>query len=378
MYYEDFRRINVNKLAIPILFSMVWLSLVGVTAIGAQGVQSTSPADGSTLIVINYVGDVLVFTLDGKVYNVPGTNVTPGGGQMSFSLSAGRHLYSGLVPGRTGANGEIDLAPGQTYVLGARLETQPAVISPAGVVLRKPFDKVVFFPASLTPAAPTPTPTPPVLQPLPAGQGALVFVNYVGEELTININNTIYKAPADGQLQINLAPGQVNYTASVGASSYNGTASIQAGTYTGLSVTRDLPVTPDLDLGKLKPTAVPLKLHINPVSLSGEPVATATPAPSAPTGGGAAPAAPGPSGGTTLTVVNWIGQPALFTIDNKEYSLAANGGSVAIALTPGDYTFTASTPKGSTNGSLKVVSGAGVQVSLTANPAGNQINAYVQ
>jgi hypothetical protein len=374
MYCEDSRRINVKKLAIPILLSVVWLSLIGVTAIGAQG--TPPPAGGASLVVINYVGDVLVFTLDGTVYNVPGTNVTPGGGQMSFPLSAGRHLYSGLVPGQTGANGEIDLAPGQTYVLGARLETQPAVISPAGIVLRKPFNQVVFFPASLTPAAPTPTPTPPVLRPLPAGQGALVFVNYVGEELTVNINNTIYKAPADGQLQINLAPGQVNYTASVGPSFYNGTISIQAGAYTGLSVTRDIPVTPELDLGKLKPTAVPLQLHINPVSLSGEPVATATS--SAPAGGAAAPAAPGPSGGATLTVVNYIGQPATFTIDNKTFSVAANGGDVGIALAPGDYTFTASTPKGSTNGSLKAVSGAAVQVSLTANPAGDQINAYVQ
>jgi hypothetical protein len=225
MYCKDVRRIKVKKLAIPILFSLVWLSLVGVTAISAQ---ATPPAGGSTLIVINYAGDVLVFTLDGTAYDVPGTNVTPGGGQMSFSLSAGKHVYSGQVPGQTSANGEIDLAAGQTYVLGARLETQPAVISPTtGVVLRKPFNQVVFFPASLTPAAPTPTPTPPALQPLPAGQGALVFVNYVGDEVTVNINNTVYKVPADGQLQIALAPGQVNYTASVGPSFYNGTISIR-------------------------------------------------------------------------------------------------------------------------------------------------------
>jgi hypothetical protein len=363
----------VKKLAIPILFSLVWLSLVGVTAISAQ---ATPPAGGSTLIVINYAGDVLVFTLDGTAYDVPGTNVTPGGGQMSFSLSAGKHVYSGQVPGQTSANGEIDLAAGQTYVLGARLDTQPAVISPTtGVVLRKPFNQVVFFPASLTPAAPTPTPMPPALQPLPAGQGALVFVNYVGDEVTVNINNTVYKVPADGQLQIDLAPGQVNYTASVGPSFYNGTISIQAGAYTGLSVTRDIPVTPTYELGELKPTAVPLELHINPVSVSGEPVATATPAASAPAGENAAPA---PSGGTSLTVVNWIGQPAIFTIDNKEYNLDANGGSAAIALAPGDYTFSASTPKGSTNGSLRVVSGASVQVSLAANPAGDQISATVQ
>jgi hypothetical protein len=149
----------MKKLVIPILFSMVWLSLFGVTAISAQGGRATPPASGATLLVINYVGDQLVFTLDGTTYNVPGSNVTPGGGQMSFPLSTGRHVYSGLVPGRVGANGEVDLAAGQTYVLGARLETQPAVISPkTGKVVSKPFDELIFFPASLTPTAPTPTP----------------------------------------------------------------------------------------------------------------------------------------------------------------------------------------------------------------------------
>jgi hypothetical protein len=365
----------VKKLAVPILLSVLWLSLVGATAISAQGGQATPPAGGAALIVINYVGDVLVFTLDGTAYNVPGTNVTPSGGQMSFPLSAGRHVYSGLVPGQTGANGEIDLAPGQTYVLGARLETEPAVISPAGIVLRKPFNKVLFFPASLTPAAPTPTPAPPVLQPIPAGQGALVFVNYVGDELTVNINNTVYKVPADGQLQINLAPGQVNYTASVGPSFYNATVRVEASVFTGLGFTRDIPVTPELDLGELKPTAVPLKLYVNPVPLSGEPVATATPAPS---GGPAAPPAPGTSGGTTLTVVNYIGETATFTIDNKVYSVAGNGGSLAIALAPGDYTFTASTPKAASNGSIKVVNGASVRVTITLDVPSGQIKLYIE
>ncbi len=120
----------MKKLAIPVLFSMVWLSLFGVTAISAQSGQATPPAGEATLLVINYVGDQLIFTLDGTTYNVPGSNVTPGGGQMSFPLPAGQHVYSGLIPGRVGANGAIDLAVGQTYVLGARLETQPAVISP--------------------------------------------------------------------------------------------------------------------------------------------------------------------------------------------------------------------------------------------------------
>ncbi len=256
----------MKKLVIPILSSMVWLSLFGVTAISAQGGQATPPAGEATLLVINYVGDQLVFTLDGTTYNVPGSNVTPGGGLMSFPLPAGRHVYSGLVPARVGANGEVDLAVGQTYVLGARLETQPAVISPkTGKVVSKPYDELILFPASLAPAAPTPTPQPAALQPIPAGQGALVFANYVGEALAVNIDNVLYTVPANGRLQINLPPGDVNYTASIGPSFYNATISVQAGVYTSLGVTRDIPATPEYDVGKLKPTAVPLKLYVNPV-----------------------------------------------------------------------------------------------------------------
>jgi hypothetical protein len=95
----------------------------------------------------------------------------------------------------------------------------------------------------------------------------LVFVNYVGEALAVNINNILYTVPADGRLQINLPAGDVNYTASVGPSFYNATITVQAGVYSGLGVTRDIPVTPEYDVGKLKPTAVPLKLYVNPVPL---------------------------------------------------------------------------------------------------------------
>ncbi len=60
----------------------------------------------------------------------------------------------------------------------------------------------------------------------------------------------------------------MNYTASVGPSFYNATITVEAGVYTGLGVTRDIPVTPEYDVGKLKPTAVPLKLYVNPVPLA--------------------------------------------------------------------------------------------------------------
>jgi hypothetical protein len=150
------------------------VSLLGVAATYAQGGQAS-------LVVINYVGSQMIFTLDGTQYTVPGTDSAPGGGQLTLALDVGRHDYSGTIPGGPGSNGQVELAAGQTYVLGARLETMPARVSSQGVVLEKPRDKLVFFEASLNPpASPSPV-TRPALQALPAGQGALVLDNYIGE-----------------------------------------------------------------------------------------------------------------------------------------------------------------------------------------------------
>jgi hypothetical protein len=102
-----------SKPLVWVLYIVLALSLVSVTAASAQGGQAK-------LTVINYVGADMTFTLDGTVYTVPGTGAVPGGGQLSLTLAPGRHTYSGQVPGADGSNGEVDLTAGQTQILGGR------------------------------------------------------------------------------------------------------------------------------------------------------------------------------------------------------------------------------------------------------------------
>jgi hypothetical protein len=187
-------------------------------------------------------------------------------------LGVGRHEYSGAIPGGPGSNGQVELAAGQTYVLGARLEMTPARVSQEGVVLEDPRSRLVFFEASLNPpASPSPVTMPP-LQALPAGQGALVLDNYIGEELVVDIKGTVYHVPANGRLQVNLTPGEYAYSASAGVSGTNGSAQVKAGAYTGLGFSREPVPTPTYEVGEPEPTVVVPKILVKPVDLSGEPV----------------------------------------------------------------------------------------------------------
>lgn len=76
-------------------------------------------------------------------------------------------------------------------------------------------DKLVFFEASLDPPPSTPTPTPRSVQPPPEGSGVLTFVNYIGDVLTIDIDNQLYTIPANDRLQLNLVPARYTYSGRV-------------------------------------------------------------------------------------------------------------------------------------------------------------------
>jgi len=359
--------------------SLIWafcilaaLSLVGVAAVSAQG-------GGATLTLINFVGAEMVFTLEGTTYTVPGVDTAPGGGQLALALAPGRYTYSAHIPGRAGSNGALELAVGQTQVWGARLERSQPIISPAGIVLEEPQDVLVFFEASLTPPVPAAAPLPAPLQALPAGQGALVLVNTIGEALTVDIDGLLYTVPANGRLQVNLPPGEFSYSASAGLSGTNGVARVRAGEYTGLGFTREIPPEePDYQLGELAPTPVPLNMSVFPVSLDDEPL-QAAPAPSAAASPiPEAPPAPVPSGQGELAVVNYIGETLTFTIDNQAYSVAGAGGKLTLHLAPGDYTFTASTPRAAANRGLRIPGGAATQVSVALDLRTGQIELYIE
>ncbi len=83
----------------------------------------------------------------------------------------------------------------------------------------------------------------------PAGMGSIVLINYDGgsEELDVNFSGTMYKVPpetngAPSQIEINLAPGSYNYTASVAGNhtTINNTINVVAGKVTSLGFVDNL------------------------------------------------------------------------------------------------------------------------------------------
>lgn len=262
-----------TKRLLAILLTLAAGLLLCVPAVYSQG----GPA---TLVVVNYVGNDLSFTLDGVQHTVAAAAADQAG-QTTFDLAPGRHEYSGVVPGGPGANGMVDLVDGQTFVLGARLDTTAARVSPEGKVIEEPRDVLVFFEASLTPPAPPPAATRVPLQALPAGQGALVFDNYIGEELILDIQGVIYRVGADGRLQLNLTAGEYTYSAGAGISGTSGRATVIAGQYAGLGFSLELLPEPAYEVGKPKPTATIPKILVIPIDLSAEAVVEA---PGQPTG----------------------------------------------------------------------------------------------
>ena len=348
--------------------------LLGAAVAYAQGGQAT-------LIIVNYVGRDMIFTLDGTTYTVSGTGTVPEGGQLRLALDVGQHEFSAHIPGGPGSNGMVDLAPGDTYVVGARLEESPAVLSPDGIVLEKPKDQMVLFEASLAPASPeTPAEWPP-LRTIPAGQGALVLDNYIGEALLVNIGDALYTVPVSGRTQVDLPPGPVGYSASAGTSSINATIQIVADEYSGLGFSRELPTAPDYNLGKLDPTPVPLKITVIPVPLGDESMADVASEP-IPADTDARPT-PGDTtrpedGLPSLTVINYAGQPLTFTINDIEYRVAQGDGEVTIVLTPGEYAYTAATPGAAANGNLVLSAGAWLRLSVFTSLQGDWIYTYFE
>jgi hypothetical protein len=357
--------------------SLMW-ALCVVLVLSLTGVAATSAQAGQAeLVIINFVGAEMVFTLDGTPYTIPGTDTAPDGGRLTLTLAPGRHTYSGHVPGSEGTNGEVTLASGESQVLGTRLERTDPVISPADVVLEGPRDVLVFFEASLAPTAPELQPQPTPLRPSPAGQGALVFVNYIGEELIVDIGGTLDRVPANGRLQIDLPPGEVSYSASAGVSGINGTAQVTAGEYTGLGFSREMPPEePDYEVGEPVPTPVPLNISVFPVPLEDEPISQATSA--APDADEAETPTPVSADQGTLTVVNYVGETLTFTIDDQAHKVVGDGGYLTIDLSPGEYTFTASTPGAGKNGSLRITEGAATRVSVALDVQSGEMLVFVE
>ena len=77
-------------------------------------------------------------------------------------------------------------------------------------------------------------------------------------------------------------------------------------------------------------------------------------------------------------VVNYIGETLTFTTNNQAYPVPGNGGSLALNLAPGEYTFTASTPGAAANDSLQVTAGKVTRVSVALDVHSGQIEIYIE
>jgi hypothetical protein len=206
-------------------------------------------------------------------------------------------------------------------------------------------------------------------------------VNYIGDELIVDIGGAMSTVLANSRLQIDLPPGEVSYSASAGVSGINGTVQVTAGDYTGLGFSREIPPEEDdYKVGKPVPTPVPLEISVFPVPLESESVGQmAAPASQAApeTGVTERPASVLASLGA-LNVVNYVGETLTFTIVNQAYTVGGNGGQLGINLAPGEYTFTASTPGTGTNGTLQIIEGAVTQVSVALDVGSGEMKVFVE
>jgi hypothetical protein len=371
-------------------FLLVWgLLLLIALVIGSFPSAAYAQQDTSgqpNFVFINYIGQDMVFDLDDVTYTIPGTATAPEGGRLELQLAPGEHKYAANIPGvDTGSAGTFVISPGGTVGKAARLEKTNALLDRDGNVLEGPQDYVFVF--DVDPFA-TPAPQAPAgdtWQPVAAapGQGSIAWTNYVGDELTVDLNGTLYKVPPaanniPGHLQINVAPDLYRYTASVPNGSLNGELNLTAGQVVGLNVSAKLQPEPDYDVGEPSPLPLPVELQLSQEDLTAEaaPQSTVTPAQLPASGEVAAPvSAPVAPVNQGVLVKNYAGDTLIFTINNQAYSIA-NNSSTTLPLPPGSYNYTASLPFVATTGTVELTADQGVELSIATNVNHDVLSVY--
>lgn len=373
---------------------MVTMAFGVLAAVGLMfalfGSQTQAQESVDNFVFINYIGQELFLDLDDVTYTVPGTDTVPDGGRLTLQLNPGEHKFAANVPGVIGKAGEFTLSPGGFIAKAARLDQTAPAIGPDGILLAKPKDIVdVFdFDPNVEPAADTPpvdTWQPAVAA---AGQGSIVWINYIGDELTVDLNGELFKvAPSagdiSGRLQIDVAPGDYTYTASVPGGSLNGPLNVAAGQVTGLSFT-GVREERKYDVGEKYDFLLPVTMTVAQEDLTAQataviepaaPVDTSSPAPAE----DAAPAEPVVNDAAAvepgLLVKNYAGEALTFTIDGREYTIP-NNDELTIDLPAGSYSFTASRPYVATTGTVELLPDQGVELSVAVNVAGDVLSVY--
>ena len=87
------------------------------------------------------------------------------------------------------------------------------------------------MPPAPTPVPPSPTPVPPTPEPPPRPSTALLVVlNHCGTPFYFTIADTMHEVPANGEVSIELAPGEHSYSITMPRmSATGGTIYVEAG-----------------------------------------------------------------------------------------------------------------------------------------------------
>jgi hypothetical protein len=365
------------------------LALLAITIPAATHAEQ-GLLDGQNFIFVNYIGQEMFFDLDDQTYTIPGTDTMPEGGQLILTLPNGEHKYAANVPGVGGSAGEFSIGPNLVFARAARVEQTNPVVK-EGILVEEPQDYVYVF--DFDPFATAAEPVKVVDNWLPAvaapGQSSLVWVNYAPDQLTVDLNGTIYTvaSPQDdipGRLQIDVTPGEYTYTASVPYGSINGNITPIAGQVVGLNVTADPLPAPEYDVGEefdLHPT-VTLRLLEEELTTQAvtaalpESVGATGPQTLPETGGVPAPILPDtPAVAGGLFVKNYVGDTLVFTINNQTFNIPSNGEQL-INLPSGSYTYTASTPFAATSGTINSGTGQVAELSVITNIAHNALTVF--
>jgi hypothetical protein len=371
----------------------LWIGLLlavgGWVSLPQQG-WAQEPPSTDNFIFINYIGQPLTLDLDDVTYAVPGIDVAPEGGELSLQLAPGEHKFAANVPGVIGKAGTFVVAPGQTVAKAARLDKTAPAVDRDGTLLKEPQDIVnVFdFDPFLQPVEPTPVVDSWQPQPAAAGQASLVWINYVGDELTVDLNGQIYKVapPANeipGRLQLDLPPGDYTYSASVPAGSASGRLTLATGQVVGLTVAGTPLEEREYEVGEKYDPLLPMAVTVTSEDLTTQattPVTPASPAEAPATlpasdGVEPEPAVEIPAVAPGLLVKNFAGDTLTFTINNQVFSIL-NNEELNLDLPPGEYTYTASLPSAAVNGTVLLQPGQPVELSVAIDFAANALSVY--
>ena len=358
------------------------------------GTNQTLP-DGANFIFVNYIGQEVHLDLDDVSYVVQGTATAPEGGRLTLTLAPGEHKFAANVPGvPLGTAAEFTIPVGGYVAKAAVIDQTPPKVE-NDILIEKPRDFVKVFdfdpfemPAEEPAIIETWQPAPPV-----PGQGSLVWMNYGGiDELTIDLNGQLYKAPPQsgetpGRLQIDVAPGLYRYTASVPNGSLNGELTVAAGQIIGLSIYAEREPL-DYDVGDDFSFIAKVNLTLSQENLTAQPAvgpetdmtpvdtAVTEETPASPTATEAvSPETAAPAQMDGLLIKNFTWDTITFTINNEAYPVPVNTETV-LNLPPGQYNYTASLPFVARTGTVDLAAEQSIELSIAINITGDVLSIY--